>query len=101
MPAVRAGQCPCVMGVNQELHKSAQKSQTRSAPAPLVPVRIFNNIEMRNIMELNLDSGANLFAMPELRSKHPSPASACVHGKVRRLLLRLRLGLELLGCEAQ
>ena len=54
-------------------------------------------------MELNLDNGANLFAMPELRSKHPSPASACVHGKVRvrRLLLRLRLGLELLGCEAQ
>ena len=81
-------------------HKQGQPSP---APAPLVPVRIFNNIEMRNIMELNLDSGANLFAMPELRSKHPSPASACVHGKVRvrRLLLRLRLGLELLGCEAQ
>ena len=38
--AVRAGQCPCVMGVNQELHKSAQKSQTRSAltsPGPAGP----------------------------------------------------------------
>ena len=40
LPAVRAGQCPCVMGVNQELHKSAQKSQTRSAltsPGPAGP----------------------------------------------------------------
>ena len=42
-------------------------------------------------MELNLDSGANLFAMTELGSKHPSPASACVHGKVRLLP---RLGLH-------
>ena len=55
-------------------------------------------------MELNLDSGANLFAMPELGSKHP-PASLCLCPWQGEAAAEAgspsEAGLELLGCEAR
>lgn len=57
---------------------------------------------MRNIMELNLDSGANLFAMPELGSKHPSLCLCPWQGEAAAEAgSPSEAGLELLGCEAR
>ena len=60
---------------------------------------------MRNIMELNLDSGANLFAMPELGSKHPAQPGLCLCPWQGEAAAEAgspsEAGLELLGCEAR